>query len=299
MGDGPIFIGGLAFSGKTPLRIALSAHPRMALTRRTAMWTRYHGRFGDLTVREHLTRCLDVMLADPAVAALEPDRARILADLAADAITYDRLFATIHRQHAHRLGKARWGDQLGMIEDRTRTVLSAYPDAQMIHMIRDPRTRYRAGGARHRQMPGKLGWETARWRHSADLATRNLQRFPRRYHVVRYEQFHSDPEQTLRQVCAFLGETPTSSMAAALADTRLDDGVTIARHDPDQRAVAHFVERHAGPQLRAHAYATSPGPGHATLPPSFYMIDLPCNRAGLALWRIAHTAGRATRKAVS
>ena len=31
----PIFIGGLSYSGKTPLRIMLSAHPNILLTRRT------------------------------------------------------------------------------------------------------------------------------------------------------------------------------------------------------------------------------------------------------------------------
>ena len=77
MNDGPVFIGGLAFSGKTPLRIALSAHPRLELTRKTAMWTRFHGRFGDLSADRNLDRCLDVMLADPAIAALHPDRAQV------------------------------------------------------------------------------------------------------------------------------------------------------------------------------------------------------------------------------
>jgi hypothetical protein len=296
MSDGPVFIGGLAFSGKTPLRIALSAHPRLELTRRTAMWTRYHGRFGDLAVDGNLDRCLDAMLADPGIAALQPDRGRIRTIVRTGPATYERLFAAIHQQHAQRRGKQRWGDQMGMIERHAPLVLTAYPNAQMIHMIRDPRTRYGAGGERHRQLPGKLGWETARWRCSADLAVRNLRRFPGRYHVARFEELCVAPEDTLREVCAFLGETYTADMAEALDAATLVDAASD-HHQRGQPEVAAFVERYAGRQLRAHAYATTPASDRPALPASFYLIDLPCNRAGLAVWRLTNTGGRATREA--
>jgi hypothetical protein len=296
MNDGPVFIGGLAFSGKTPLRIALSAHPRLELTRRTAMWTRFHGRFGDLAVDRNLDRCLDVMLADPAVAALHPDRVQVRQAVRMGPATYERLFAVIHQQHAQRCGKARWGDQAGMIEGRARQVLSAYPCAQMIHMIRDPRTRYGVGGERHRQLPGKLGWETARWRHSADLATHNLQRFPGRYHIVRYEELCAAPEATLREVCEFLGETYTVRMLAALRGATPSAGTTLNGEGPEP-VIAEFVERYASTQLRAHAYPAARVHHRRAQPLSFYLVDLPCNRVSLAAWRLMSVARRPTWKA--
>jgi hypothetical protein len=214
--DGPVFIGGLAFSGKTPLRIALSAHPHLELTRRTAMWSRYHGRFGDLSDDGNLDRCLSEMLADPGIAALQPDRAGVRERFAAGPPTYAHLFAAIHQQHAGRVGKPRWGDQMGMLERHADLVLSSYPTARMIHMIRDPRARYRAAGRAHRQLPGKLGWETARWRHSADLALRNRRHFPERYRILKYEQLCAEPEPTRREVCAFIGEDYSPTIAHAL-----------------------------------------------------------------------------------
>jgi hypothetical protein len=291
MSDGPVFIGGLAYSGKTPLRIALSAHPRLELTRRTAMWTRYDGRFGDLAVDANLERCLDTMLADPAIAALRPDRDEVRRAVHSGPATYARLFAAIHQQHAQRRGKPRWGDQLGMIERHARRVLSAFPTAQMIHMIRDPRSRYRAGGEHHRQLPGRLGWETARWRCSADLAVRNARTFPRRYHVLRYEQLCAAPEDTLREVCAFLGETYVAEMAAALDGATLGDAGAPGAEGRPQGAVAAFIERYAAPQLRAHAYTTTPRPAPRALRATYYLIDLPCNRAGLTAWLITHPGG--------
>src|SRR6266536_1371779 len=55
---GPIYIAGLAHSAKTPLRAALAAHPDISMTRRTYMWGRFYGRFGDLTDERNAERCL-------------------------------------------------------------------------------------------------------------------------------------------------------------------------------------------------------------------------------------------------
>jgi hypothetical protein len=292
-----VFIGGLAFSGKTPLRIALSMHPRLELTRRTTMWTRYHGRFGNLAVAANLDRCLSEMLADPAIAALDPDRADIVNRFTQGPATYARLFASIHQQHADRLGKARWGDQMGMLEQHADLVLSSYPTAHMIHMIRDPRGRYAAARGRHRHMPGKLGWETARWRHSADLAASNRKRFPGRYHIVRYECLRAEPEDTLREVCTSIGEEYKPAMADALDRVASREAGTDDGRDPCWNAVSAFVERHASRQLRTHDYDLPYSPRRVRLPPSFYLIDAPCNTMGIALWRIAYVARRGRWKA--
>ena len=294
MSDGPVFIGGLAFSGKTPLRLALTAHPRIAMTRHTAMWSRYHERFGDLSRPVNLDRCLTAMLDDPHVATLDPDGPRLEREFRQGPSTYARLFDLLHTQHAQRLGKSRWGDQMGLLEQYADLVLTAYPTAQMIHMVRDPRSRHAAGANRHRQMPGRLGWETARWRHSADLATRNQRHYPGRYLVVRYEAFCAQPDAILRDVVGFLGEDYSPAMVMALADVTLDDRLRRARLSHEQqRAVAAFVERYARRQLLAYEYPVD-RPSRTRLGPSFYLVDLPCNRAGIAAWRMVHSVGRSS-----
>ena len=77
MGAGPIFIGGLSFSGKTELRLMLSSHPNLAFSRRTYMWPRYFERYGDLSRSEQLERCLADMLRNKHIMALSPDPERI------------------------------------------------------------------------------------------------------------------------------------------------------------------------------------------------------------------------------
>ncbi|HSK97424.1 MAG TPA: sulfotransferase, partial [Euzebyales bacterium] len=239
MSAGPVFIGGLAFSGKTPLRIALSAHPRLVLTRHTALWVRYHGRFGDLGRPRNLDRCLSAMASDPRLAGLAPDRPRIEREFRTGPGTHAHLFELVHRHHAERLGKQRWGDQMGMFERHADRVLTAYADAQMIHMVRDPRTWHAAAITTRRRRLGRLGWETARWRASADLATRNLRRYRGRYHVVRYEALCGDPEATLREVLAFLVEDYDPSV---LSGVTLDEPQRRAALAPaEQRRAAAFI----------------------------------------------------------
>lgn len=214
MGSGPIFIGGLSFSGKTPLRLMLVAHPNIVITRRTRMWTRFYGRFGDLGRPENFERCLNAMLNFRHMHVLAPDPPRIRHEFWQGAPSYERLFALLHEHHAGRLGKARWGDQLGRVEQYADVILTAYPAAKMIHMVRDPRQR-RDNIISSRRRRIKVGWETAEWRRSARLARRNQQRYPDRYKVIHYEQLYAHPEQTLRQVCAFLEEDYLPQMLAA------------------------------------------------------------------------------------
>ena len=288
MSGGPIFIGGLAFSGKTPLRIALAAHPRIAMTRRTAMWERFNGSFGDLRRRENLDRCLDTMLADPSVAELGLDRERLVSELAAGPAEYLRLFGLMHAQHAQLLGKARWGDQMGALERSADRVLAAFPDAYMVHMIRDPRTRYIAAAGRHRQRPGKLGWETARWLRSVELAQRNQRRYPDRYRVVRYEQLADDPDRTLRDVTAFVDEEYDPAMADALvAVSPSTDGAAGHSAITHCSGAAAFIDRYAGAQLAVFGYAI--GNSRSTQPR--FMLGRMADRAGLAVGRAAGSFG--------
>src|SRR5690554_3292259 len=96
----PIFIGGLDNSGKTHLRLALSAHPDIAMTRRSYMWTRVYQRYGDLRERENFERCLQALMSRKDVRALQPDVDRIRREFWAGEPTYGRLFALIHEHYA-------------------------------------------------------------------------------------------------------------------------------------------------------------------------------------------------------
>jgi len=202
----PIFIGGLDRTGKTLLRLMLSSHPNIAITRRTYMWSKYYNKFGDLGKVENFNQCLNAILDSRSISFLDPDEEEIRREFSKGEATYARLFAIIQLQYAIRMGKSRWGDQMGMIELYADAIISAYPGAKIIHMIRDPRNRFEEKFVRKKSKPGKVGWETGRWLKSVQLANHNLASYPEKYHILRYETLILDPEGTLRSICDFIEE---------------------------------------------------------------------------------------------
>jgi hypothetical protein len=79
-------------------------------------------------------------------------------------------------------------------------------------MLRDPRDRYASAVARWKVSRGGAGAGTAVWLSSLKLARRNQEQYPDRYMLVRYETLASQPEKTLREICAFIGEEYTPVM---------------------------------------------------------------------------------------
>jgi sulfotransferase family protein len=204
--EGPIYIGGASRSGKTLMRWILSSHSRIVVTRRTEMWTRFAGRFGDLADPENLQRCLDAMLRRRHIAQLAPDLPRLHRDFRGGPATYGRLFALVHEQYAERSRKPRWGDQTAQVWRSVDQILAEDPRACFLHLVRDPRDRFAFILERRARRPGAIGQETAAWLASVSAAVRNQGRYAGRYAVVRYEDLVSRPEGTMREVCAFLGE---------------------------------------------------------------------------------------------
>lgn len=298
---GPIYIGGLSYSGKTQLRLMLECHPDLSLTRRTYMWPKFYGRFGDLGREENLARCLDAMLASPGIRQLEPERGRIEREFRAepspnpsrgegDETAYGRLFALFHQHHAERRGKRRWGDQLGHVEQYAGPIFATQPDARMIHMVRDPRDRYAVVAGRGRARPGKLGWETMAWRRSAGLGLRHRCSYAGRYLIVRYEDLLAETERVLGEVCAFLGESCYPEMIPGAAASPLDETIWGSPTPAPSRGrtrdtIPRYIEGQVGAEMEALGYEPAAG---ATSEPGRLrrLADEPFNRAGALAWQL-------------
>lgn len=253
---GPVFIGGLARSGKTLVRRSLSAHTQVAFSRRTNLWTEHYGRYGDLSDPSNFERCVAAVLRRKQVASLQPDLEGLRREFAAGPCTYGRLFELLHEQHSARTGRARWGDQTALVELFTDELMAAYPGARVIHLLRDPRDRYAAARAKYGERATSLGGTTARWMLSASCAQRCGQAYPDAYRVVRYETLVTAPEQTLRELCEFIGESygPSTALAGSRSSLPITDRhVGEYRHaiSPADRA---FIERFAGHRMADHGY---------------------------------------------
>lgn len=300
---GPIFVGGLERTGTSLLYALLASHPRVAMTRRTNWWTFFDGRFGDLAKDENLDRCLGVMMRYRRHRKLEPDHDRLLAEFRAGDPSYCRLFALLQSHHAERLGKPRWGDKSLLTERYADRVFECFPDARILHMIRDPRDRYASSLKRWKSNRGGVGSATASWISSVELGERNERMHPGRSMIVRYEDLAGEPEAMLRRICTFIDEPFDQTMLqmGGAADFREAGGnssfgrfatgqistASIGRYRSalDAPQIA-FIQRHAGRTMDRHGYAGSDVQLSGWAGLRYRLSDAPINRGMMVAWRI-------------
>jgi hypothetical protein len=298
MGKGPIFIAGVSYSGKTQLRLMLSAHPNIVITRRTYMWQRYYNRFGDLSRPENFERCLEKMLASKHIQTLNPDPERIRREFWQGKPSYGRLFALIHRHFAEQQGKMRWGDQHGSLENDADLIFSSDPRAVILHMVRNPLDRVEESLSKSKHRRLKIGWETRQWRRSSKLALRNSKKYPHRYKVVQCEQLFAYPEKTLRDICLFLGEEFYPEMLAV--EELVEMGVSVpspfvkgeqvvgGKSGRAQPQLTHtewsFVQSQVNSEMSALGYPQTDQRLSFMSALRFSLMDYPLNLAGAILW---------------
>lgn len=299
---GPVFVAGLERTGTSLMYALLASHPAIAMTRRTNLWTHFYAQYGDLSIAANFERCLSTMLRYRRIIKLELDADRLRRDFAASRDkTYARLFELIELQHAHRMGRPRWGDKSLHTERWADRIMAAYPGARIIHMIRDPRDRYASSQTRWVRRGG-IGAGTAEWLASARLAERNRDAYPDRYRIVRYEALVAEPERSVREICDFIGEPFVRAMlkmgdAGRFTETggnssygtRFDGAITsssVGRYrtvlSPTQIA---FVQLVAGETMQRLQYELDPTPRSVGTRVRLALGAVPLESARLLAWR--------------
>jgi hypothetical protein len=299
----PVFVAGLERSGTSLMYALLASHPRIAMTRRTNLWTHFYGQYGDLAGDANLDRCLGTMMRYRRLVKLQPDPVRLRRDFRAGEPTYGRLFALLSGQHAERLGRPRWGDKSLGTERYAQPIFAAYPGARILHMIRDPRDRFASSLTRWERRRGGIGAGTAEWLSSARLALRNWREHPGSYRVVRYETLVSAPEETVREICDFIDEAFAPEMlsmrgAPTFADRgsnssygrRTPGAITTSsvgrfREVLSPRQIA-FVQHVARDEMAQFGYAAEPVPLPALTRVRFAVETVPLENARLRAWRV-------------
>lgn len=309
----PIYLAGIERSGTSLMFALLASHPRIAMTRRTNLWTYFYRQYGDLGQEDNLDRCLAMMARYKRLRPLQIDFQRLKADFIAREPSYPRLFALLEGQVAQRLGKPRWGDKSLNTERYAEAIFAAYPRAKIIHMIRDPRDRYASARSRWKKMTGKAGAGAAMWMASAKLARENQQRYPDRYLVLRYESVVAQPEETLRQVCAFLGEPYAPEMLTMEGAPRLlekggnssygkrERGVIASDSVAKYRKVLSpaeiaFIQGYCKSEMQEYGYAMDAIGFSLPERISYWLLDQPANLLRMAGWtlkeRVQNMTGR-------
>ncbi|MEV6494127.1 sulfotransferase [Actinoplanes sp. NPDC051633] len=183
--DSPIFLVGCQRSGTTMLRLVLDSHSRISCGPETRFLP-------------DLRRIVDERRDWPRLARFgfsREDWLRRIADF----------FGGVHADYARARGKARWADKTPLYALSIDFVTEVFPDAQIVHVIRDGRDVV----VSHRK---RFGYWSAvkcvvKWPRYIRTARAFGAALPAgQYHELRYEEAVRDPDKSLRALFEFLGE---------------------------------------------------------------------------------------------
>jgi hypothetical protein len=125
------------------------------------------------------------------------------------------LIEVVYRRHQQAEGKVRWGEKTPQYIQIVPQLLTMYPDARFIHVVRDGRDVAKSIQARE--------WTGSRWLHdNTRWWTETIEshwRWARsavrdRILLVHYEDLVLETETTLRKICRFIGEEFEPQMLA-------------------------------------------------------------------------------------
>jgi sulfotransferase family protein len=180
----PIFIVGSPRSGTSLMRLILDSHPSIACGPETHLLSDFDDSLGKHWVRLQ----------------------RYGAEKEFWHGAYAELFGRFQADYAARRGKTRWADKTPSHALHLEFVTTLFPDAQVLHVIRDARQVTASALSR-------WGWRRAWgmpeiWRGSVEMAStygRGVE--PGRYREIRFEQLVGATEETLKGVFDWLGES--------------------------------------------------------------------------------------------
>ena len=239
-----IFVVGVARSGTTLMRNLLERSERIAIARENHFVGHLFGfggarhymrKAGDLADDATMRRIVDLIYTnrsrglsrwrevsifwhwlDANVARDELERRLLAAER-----TERGLMAALMRTYADKMGRPIMGEKTPAHLAYIDTLLEWFPDARVVHMMRDPRAVYVSDVRRRRTKPRRpFSWldkvpgllpalvllqVTLSWRDAARRHLALQQRYPGAYMLVKFEDMVISPDEVLPRVFGFLG----------------------------------------------------------------------------------------------
>ncbi len=233
----PIFIVGVHRSGTTLLRYMLNSHPRIYLPPESDFIPRFFGRepLADLSELQ-INRYLEIIFKRYRFVREwqgQPPKPRTFY-AALDERSPAGFLKALYQAYAAQDNAVRWGDKTPIYTSYLPLLHTIFPTAQFVHLIRDGRdvalSMLDKWGARDFHID--IYFTAHNWmRRTAQARVAGADLGDSQYYEMRYENLVRDPEPELRGLCAFLGESYLSEMAAPhrLARQQIEPG---SFHDP-------------------------------------------------------------------
>jgi hypothetical protein len=241
---GYIFIVGVSRSGTTLMKNILNQSDSIAIARENHFMGHLIGsegmrqkfrKVGDLAEDQNVVRLVDYIYSKDfnrgsifrkasshwrwIIRRVEPGvlKEKILASDRSDRA----IFSIIMQLFADRKGKPIMGEKTPAHFRYVPTLVSWFPNARIIHMMRDPRGVYVSEVHRRQKENSSVPYRqlkhipalmnlyiliqtTITWRESVRKGVRNQQHYSSNYRFQRFEDLVRDPEDQIRNLCQFL-----------------------------------------------------------------------------------------------
>ena len=207
----PFFIIGTERSGTNLLRLILNSHSNITIPHPPHILKNFFNLeplYGDL----NNSRILKTLINDivktielhPYPWGMTIDKEKILNNIKEKNLIC--IFFAIHEQYLENSGKKMWGCKSTFMINHLALIKQYYPKAKFIYMIRDGRDV--AVSARKTIFNHYSIYHTAKlWKKEQQTGIYWLNKLPKEdIHPVKYEDFVSDPEVSLKNICSFLNE---------------------------------------------------------------------------------------------
>lgn len=208
----PIFIVGANRSGTTLLRLILNAHSEVAIPDEINYFYSFRGAAGyshwqtpALTPEDYVGFVDDFLRVNqPATPGLDPTALR--AEILSGPPDLRRPYRTLLEGWARLHGKSRWGEKTPGNLFYAHHILSMFPDALFLYLVRDPRAVVHSM-QRVSFFPDDVVLNTLNLRKSlADGQAHLTKSVPAAQRItVRYEDLVYDPVPTVQRICTFAG----------------------------------------------------------------------------------------------
>lgn len=200
----PTFVVGCERSGTTLLAVMIGRHTSIAMMPETHFFLRVVPRRLRALPLTH-SQILKRYYKSPRASDIDLDRGELERRFNAMPPTCAALFETILSMYTERWGKARGAEKTPFHLLCVPLILKWFPEARIVGIVRDGRDVVRsimnAPWTAHRSLRRHC-WK---WARSAKLSRRLARKYPRNFHLIRYEELVLQPEKTLHGVDAFLG----------------------------------------------------------------------------------------------
>jgi sulfotransferase family protein len=297
-----IFIVGMSRSGTTLMRNILNKSDEIAISRENHFLGHLLGsegmrhkfrKFGDLHDDENVRRLVDFLYSGGSEKSSwlrrssaqwrwitrRIDKEVFLQKILESDRSERAMFALMMDLFAERKGKAIKGEKTPAHFQYADTLLDWFPNAKIIHMMRDPRGIYISEVHRRQKEAQSFPYRelkripplmkfyillqtTLTWSTSARSAKANQAKFPGRYAVQRFEDLVRQPEEQVRVLCTYLGVPFQAQMleqeVVSMGFQEKQSGFDAGAADRWKKYIGPFATRWFlfwfGRQLRSYRY---------------------------------------------